>query len=148
MAADKAFHIKLNGKGYILLDETYAMQPQRPFNPRFSTGDPSFGDLSFWQFFSQEDWSGGEGQEIFDDKTKYLESCGWDLFDGKPRLSYPYQDALMEVISDTLAQANHIASRMFPWRDTLLLIFKSDSANNDGNNANTPAGGGGYTPLG
>ena len=55
------------------------MQPQRPFNPRFSTGDPGFGDLSFWQFLAQEDFSGGNGQRIFSDKTKYLRATGWDV---------------------------------------------------------------------
>ena len=145
---EKAYHIHLGNKGYIILDETYALQPQKPFSPRFSTGDPSYGDLSFWQYLTQEDWSGGEGQEIFTDKTKYLESCGWDLWDGKPRLSFPAVDALLEAIVGTIAAADHIASKLISWQATLCLIFKSGSHNNDGANANTPAGGGGYGPLG
>lgn len=145
---EKAYHIQLNGKGYIILDETYALQPQKPFSPRFSTGDPSYGDLSFWQYLTQESWEGGEGQEIFNDKTKYLESCGWDLWDGKPRLSFPAQDAVMEPITGTVDQADNIASKLMSWQATLALIYESDSHNNDGSNSNTPAAGGGYGPLG
>lgn len=87
MAADPRFHCKINGEGYVLIDESYAVQPQRPFNPRFSTGDPSLGDLSFWQFLAQENFSGGEGQEIFSDTTKFKKGLGWDLRDGKPRIT-------------------------------------------------------------
>lgn len=88
MSADPRYHVKINGKGYVLIDESYAVQPQRPFNPRFSTGDPSLGDLSFWQFLGQDLFDGGEGQEIFSVTNKIKSSGGWDFRDGKPRLSF------------------------------------------------------------
>lgn len=90
MSDDKAFHCKLDGKGYVLVDESYSVQPQRPFNPRFSSGDPGFGDLSFWQFLSQESFTGGEGQEIFATVNEYMKSSGWEFKSGKPRLSYGF----------------------------------------------------------
>ena len=86
MANERAYHVMLNGKGYIVLDESYAVQPQRAFNPRFSTGDPSLGDLSFWQFLSQESFAGGAEQEIFETTNKIEGSYGWDFRDGKARL--------------------------------------------------------------
>ena len=86
MANEKAYHVSINGKGYILLDESYAVQPQRPFNPRFSTGDPGFGDLSFWQFFAQDGFEDGMGQEVFDAVKKYFHAMGFDTRSGKAKL--------------------------------------------------------------
>ena len=148
MPEEKAHHIQLNGKGYIILDETYALQPQKPFSPRFATGDPSYGDLSFWQYFTQESWEGGQGQEKFEDVTKYLESCGWDLWDGKPRLSFPAQDAVMEPITGTPDAPDNIASKLISWQATLMLVLQLGDTNNTGANSNSPSGGGGFGPLG
>ncbi len=84
----KAYHVEIDGKGYTLLDESYSIQAQRPFSARFSTGDPSFGDLSFWQFLNQEEWNGGEGQEIFLQKNQWLQASGWDMRNNRPQLSF------------------------------------------------------------
>lgn len=91
MADPKAFHIQLDGEGYVLLDESYFVQGQRPFSPRFATGDPSYGDLSFWQFLTIEDFKGGEGQEIFTQTNKYRQSAGFSLQTGKPKIAPGYQ---------------------------------------------------------
>lgn len=91
MAGDGRYHIFLNKKGYVLIDESYAVQPQRPFNPRFSTGDPSLGDLSFWQFFAQEDFSGGVGQEVFDDVRRCLSAVGWNMRSREAKIAGPWE---------------------------------------------------------
>ena len=70
----------------MLIEESYEKRAQQPFSARFSTGDPSTGDLSFWQFLTQKGWT-GEGQEKFDIVTKYRQSAGWDFRDGKARLA-------------------------------------------------------------
>jgi len=85
--ADSAYHIHLNDTGFILVDGSYIRRSQQAFNPRFSTGDPNYGDLSFWQFITQKDWDGGSGQERFDSTDKIYESCGWDFSTGLPRLA-------------------------------------------------------------
>lgn len=85
--ADSAYHIRLNDTGFILVDGSYIRRSQQAFNPRFSTGDPNYGDLSFWQFITQKDWDGGAGQERFDVTDKIHESCGWDFSTGYPRLA-------------------------------------------------------------
>lgn len=72
-------HIALNGLEYVLQEETYQQQLQTPFNPRFSTGEQSFGDLSFFQYLAQEDWSGGNGQLTFDVSNQFMESEGMDV---------------------------------------------------------------------
>lgn len=82
--------ITLNGKPYVILDETYSQQLQTPFNPRFSTGQPNVGDLTFFQFISMADWSGGNGQEIFegDDTNKFFDSERIDVTEsGKLKLA-------------------------------------------------------------
>ena len=81
-----AYHVKLNGKGYILVDQSYQKKSQIPFTPRFASGSYGYGDLSFWQFLTQEDFTGGAGQKDFTTTNKYLESFGWSLLSGKPRL--------------------------------------------------------------
>jgi len=85
--SNKTHHIFLDSKGYILLDESYALQSQTPFNPRFSTGDTSYGDLSYWQFLNQASFIGGQGQENFNDTTKYWQSVGWNIRNGKPKIA-------------------------------------------------------------
>ena len=80
--ANSQGHVSIAGKSYILIEESYEKRAQQPFSPRFATGDPSEGDNSFWQFLSQKGWT-GEGQEKYDVVTKYRQSAGWDLRDGK-----------------------------------------------------------------
>lgn len=87
MLADSQYDIKINGGGFVLIEESYRRQPQQPFSARFATGDPGYGDLSFWQFQGMKDFDGGQGQEIFQTLSKLKGTVGWDLTDGKPRLS-------------------------------------------------------------
>lgn len=100
MLADSQYGIRLNGKGYIMLEDSYRKRSQQPFNPRFSTGDPSFGDLSFWQHLVQEQWDAGQGLDIFgktfynanqlnsnlNSKNRIKESVGWDFRNTTPTL--------------------------------------------------------------
>lgn len=79
MASTTPGHVALNGREYVLQDETYQQQLQTPFNPRFSTGDPNYGDLSFFQYLVMQDWSGGEGQETFEATNRFSASDGVDV---------------------------------------------------------------------
>lgn len=85
--ATAQYDVSLNGQGYLLVEESYKERSQQPFVARFSTGDPSLGDLSFWQFVGQTSFAGGQGQDVLSDVTKIKGSVGWDFRDGKPRLS-------------------------------------------------------------
>src|ERR1035437_5258622 len=71
-------HIQLNGKNYVLIEESYEKRAQQPFTARFATGDPTEGDNSFWQFLSQKGWV-SEGQEIMQVVNNYRQSSGWDM---------------------------------------------------------------------
>lgn len=109
MSANSSYHVTLNGQGYLLVEGSYRERAQQPFNARFSTGDPSLGDLSYWQFLGQTRYT-AEGQEFFDDTTKYRQSSGWDLRDGKPRLCRQIESvslsasmpAVLSTVSTTL----------------------------------------------
>jgi hypothetical protein len=85
--ASAKYDVILAGQGYILVAESYTNKSQQPFVPRFSTGEDSLRDLSFWQFMNQTDFSGGEHQLDFSDQTKIQKSTGWSLLTGKPRLA-------------------------------------------------------------
>jgi len=73
---DDRYHLQINQKGYIVQNESYKKLAQLSYRPRFSTGDPSVNDLSFWQFFSQDDWRGGLGYKKLDFKDVYDEAFG------------------------------------------------------------------------
>src|ERR1035437_9776544 len=86
-------HIQLNGKNYVLIEESYEQRAQQPFPARSATGDPTEGDNSFWQFLSQKGWV-SEGQEIMQVVNNYRQSSGWDMRGnqagslGHPRIGY------------------------------------------------------------
>lgn len=76
MPATSKYHITLNGEGYTLLEESRRRQVQTPYVARFATGDPSVGDLSFWQHVYQDQFNGGVGQEKFLVKNRTFRTLG------------------------------------------------------------------------
>jgi hypothetical protein len=97
--ATSKYDVSLNGQGYILVEESYREKAQQPFVPRFSTGDPGYGDLSFWQFLSQEDFA-GEGQKRFSTINLINASFGWDLRNGKAKVQYGRSSAAIAALDD------------------------------------------------
>ena len=77
MPATSKYHVTLNSEGYTLFEESRRRQVQTPYVARFSTGDPSAGDLSFWQHIYQDQFNGGAGQDKFILKNKYFRSYGF-----------------------------------------------------------------------
>ena len=107
--------ITLNSKKYFLIEESYRKKAQQPFNPRFSTGDPSLSDLSFWQFVTQETWDGGAGQKIFSTVNKIRESAGWSFLNGRPELSGGAINPGTSVLSSIYDDANLFLPRALPF---------------------------------
>lgn len=119
MANAEAYHVKLNSNGFILVEGSYVKRSQQAFNPRFSTGDPGYGDLSFWQFIRQGNWRGGAGADVFASDGKYKESVGWSFISGKPKLSPG---------STNVTVANLSASHATTWKNVsqaMWLPFKT-----------------------
>lgn len=85
--ATSKYDVSLNGQGYLLVEESYKERSQQAFAPRFSTGDPGYGDLSFWQFLAETSFDSC-GQEKFSDTGKFHHSSGWDTRSGKAYLGF------------------------------------------------------------
>lgn len=72
-------NIVLGGQSYVIQEGTYFQQLQNPFSPRFATGENDYGDLSYFQYLSMIDFSGGEGQKEFLVSNQFLESENIDV---------------------------------------------------------------------
>lgn len=109
MPASAKYDITLNAEGYSLLSESYRKEAQVPFNPRFSTGDPSLGDLSYWQYIGMDSFAGGINQTKFDQKNKGFVSYGWNT-DPLQKALLPSPDA---IIGSTVNLTGHANTRGF-----------------------------------
>lgn len=76
------YHIGLNSVGYILSQKRgikYYQKKKAPeFVNKFGSGDSSYRDNTFWQFFVQTNWRNGCKQLKFDDFGKFWKSSNVD----------------------------------------------------------------------
>lgn len=78
------YHISLDGKGYILDrggKAIYAYQKKLApaFVNKFGSGDSSYRDANFWQFWAQINWRNGAKQEKWGDGGKFWKSSDVDV---------------------------------------------------------------------
>lgn len=78
MAVGTTTHIALGGHEYMVRPGSYIKRQAPQFGARFTTGDPDFNNLSFWQHWSQRCWVGGVDQNEFADDAMYDEGVGID----------------------------------------------------------------------
>jgi len=71
-------HIKLAGNYYLIRPGTYRKRPGPLFGARFTSGDPDFNNLSFWQHWAQTCWVGGFGAETWMDDAMFDQGVGID----------------------------------------------------------------------
>lgn len=79
------YHLGLNGQGLILQGApdrlAYEMKQAPIYGNRFAQGDRSYGDFSFWWFWTQTDWSGGLKEDPnWADDAKFVSSKNLDGF--------------------------------------------------------------------
>lgn len=74
-------HILLDGKGYIIQDNTYTRQDATPQAARVVAGAASYDDLSEWSHWAQDDWVGGQDMPRFDDPEMYLKGENVNTFE-------------------------------------------------------------------
>src|SRR3990167_11297348 len=79
------FHIAIDGQGLILQGApdrlAYEMKQAPIYGNRFAQGDRSYGDFSFWWFWTQTDWSGGlKETPNWADDAKFKSSKNIDAF--------------------------------------------------------------------
>lgn len=73
------YHIGIEGSGYILArnrnGQPYYQKKKAPlFVNKFGSGDASYRDASFWQFWAQTNWRNGAKQLRLDDPGKFWKS--------------------------------------------------------------------------
>lgn len=72
------YHIGLNSKGYIISQRNGVRYYQKKRAPLFvnksGSGDSSYRDATFWQYFVQTNWRNGAKQLKFDDPGKFWKS--------------------------------------------------------------------------
>jgi len=71
------YHIKLNGKGFIVADNTYTKREMAPFVSRFAVGQLSGADATLWQQAMQNDFRGGAWEPYWQQQpTQILATMG------------------------------------------------------------------------
>lgn len=78
-ALDGKYHIKIGSQGYILGRnrnglQYYEKKKAPAFVNKFGSGDSSYRDATFWQFFAQTNWRNGAQQLKWDDAGKFWKS--------------------------------------------------------------------------
>lgn len=71
-------HVRLGADYFLIKQGSYRKRPAPLFGARFSTGDPDYNNLSFWQHWSQTCWVGGFGAETWSDDAMFDEGVGVD----------------------------------------------------------------------
>ncbi len=85
VATKSKFHVALDGQGLLLSGApdrlAYQMTQAPIYGNRFAQGDRSYGDFSFWWFWTQTDWLGGLKEDPnWEDDAKFLSSKNLDAF--------------------------------------------------------------------
>ncbi len=78
MTVGVSSHVKIGGHEYLVRPGSYVKRQAPQFGARFTTGDPDFNNLSFWQHWAQQCWVGGVDQDLFADDAMYDEGVGVD----------------------------------------------------------------------
>jgi hypothetical protein len=71
-------HVKIGSDYLILRQGSYRKRSAPMFGARFTTGDPDYNNLSFWQHWVQTCWIGGAGAETWIDDAMYDTAVGVD----------------------------------------------------------------------
>lgn len=83
-AISSKFHIKIGDFGFLLAKQPrverhiYERQEAPSFVNKFSSGEPSYRDSTFFPHWVQLNWQNGFNQEFFDDGGKFYRSSGLD----------------------------------------------------------------------
>src|SRR3990172_8649508 len=128
------FHIAIDGQGLILQGApdrlAYEMKQAPIYGNRFAQGDRSYGDFSFWWFWTQTDWSAGLKEDPnWADDAKFVSSKNLDAFSvggqlkilDKPVVQTTdlsvNSDALTRCVYGTVDDGTNTISRFFLGND-------------------------------
>ncbi len=71
-------HVKIGNDYFLIKPGTYRKRTAPMFGPRFTTGDPDYNNLSFWQHWVQRCWIGGFDAPEWQDEAMFDKSVGVD----------------------------------------------------------------------
>lgn len=71
-------HVKIGADHHLIVPGSYRKMSAPLYGSRFTTGDPDYNTLSFWQHWVQSCWIGGIGAESWEDDAMYDEAVGVD----------------------------------------------------------------------
>ena len=77
----KRYHLYLDGKGYLIVPNSFSVTRAPLFGAKFSSGFPSYDSLDFWQHQGATDWQRGHGQEYHVDPAKFQASLNLEVQD-------------------------------------------------------------------
>ncbi len=83
-AYQSKYHVGIDAKGYILArnrnGQQYYQKKRAPsFVNKFGSGDSSYRDATFWQFWAQTNWRNGSKQLRLDDPGKFWKSSNVNI---------------------------------------------------------------------
>ena len=71
-------HVKIGSDYHLIRQGSYQKRPAPLFGARFTSGDPDYNNLSFWQHWVQTCWVGGLDAQQWIDDAMYDEAIGVD----------------------------------------------------------------------
>lgn len=77
-AVGTTHHVKIGSQFHLVRPGSYRKRPAPLFGARFTSGDPDYNLLNFWQHWAQTCWVGGIGAETWMDDAMYDEGVGVD----------------------------------------------------------------------
>lgn len=72
------YHVTLGGQGLVVDLQSYKRRPAALYAPKQAIGDRQYADQLVEQVLSLTDWSGGEGQLEYGDRTRFRSGVGLD----------------------------------------------------------------------
>jgi hypothetical protein len=71
-------HVKIGNQYHLIRPGSYVKKAAPQFGARFTSGDPDYNNLSFWQHWVQTCWIGGMDADTWIDDAMYDEAVGVD----------------------------------------------------------------------
>lgn len=72
-------HVKVGDDLLLVRQGSYRKRNAPMFGARFTTGDPDYNNLSFWQHWAQSCWVGGVGAPTWSDDSMFDQGVGVDV---------------------------------------------------------------------
>ena len=121
----KRYHLYLDGKGYLIVPNSFSVTRAPLFGAKFSSGFPSYDSLDFWQHQGATDWQRGHGQEYHVDPAKFQASLNLEVQDVPGQITLAR--APEEVIDSSTIDEKITAKKLILIGDTFYTYLGTES---------------------